>query len=161
MHHAAGCSLCDSGGLLGCPASGRNTMDANAWSSKLTAKTRLSMMQLRDTASFYGRRQIVAFAQLAAFQSRRCRGACQAYHGGDQQPGCGKHFYRGSAEKYIAQVKRGQLRSATKAQTRLRGRKSFDAFTECRLCGCFGIRGLRSRCMHCEALDNCRLHEPL
>lgn len=84
----------------------------------------------------------------------------RAYHGGDQQPGCGREFDWGSAAPYVARVERRALPELATQQIRLRGREVFHPFTDCSLCGRQGLPGLRFRCIHCEACDVCSECEP-
>eukprot|EP00931_Biecheleriopsis_adriatica_P066324 TRINITY_DN40712_c0_g1_i1.p1 TRINITY_DN40712_c0_g1~~TRINITY_DN40712_c0_g1_i1.p1 ORF type:complete len:683 (+),score=91.65 TRINITY_DN40712_c0_g1_i1:232-2049(+) len=85
----------------------------------------------------------------------------RSYHGGDSQPGCGRRFNWATARPYTANV--GRRRPETRiedVQLRVRGRKSFHAFTDCSICGQQGIHGIRFRCIHCESMNVCSSCEP-
>mmetsp|Transcript_90072 Transcript_90072/g.165273 ORF Transcript_90072/g.165273 Transcript_90072/m.165273 type:complete len:666 (-) Transcript_90072:47-2044(-) len=84
----------------------------------------------------------------------------RSYHGGDQQPGCGREFDWGQAAPYVAHVERRALPEMNTERAKLRGRTVFHPFTDCNLCGCSGISGLRFRCIHCPAFDVCSACEP-
>jgi hypothetical protein len=83
----------------------------------------------------------------------------RAYHGGDQQPGCGAEFNWASAKPYEANVARRDLPAFSDA-SRLRGRNVFHPFTTCSLCGTSGLAGLRFSCIHCQSFDVCSTCEP-
>lgn len=84
----------------------------------------------------------------------------RAYHGGDEQPGCGKEFNWNHAKPYASRVERRQLPPMSREQLGLRGRNAFHPFTDCSLCGSHGVAGLRFRCIHCAAFDVCGACEP-
>lgn len=86
----------------------------------------------------------------------------RAYHGGDQQPGCGQEFDWQQAAPYVAHIERRALPELKTEHAKLRGRTAFHPFTDCNLCGGSGqgISGLRFRCIHCPALDVCSACEP-
>lgn len=83
----------------------------------------------------------------------------RAYHGGDQQPGCGKEFDWTAARPYEVHIKRHKVPTGI-ADSRLRGRDVFHPFINCSLCGAHGIKGLRFRCIHCHSFDVCSSCEP-
>lgn len=86
----------------------------------------------------------------------------RAYHGGDEQPGCGESFDWSRAQPYTVQVSRRALPTMSREHMGLRGRGAFHPFAHCCLCGSGrqGISGLRFRCIHCEAFDVCGECEP-
>lgn len=84
----------------------------------------------------------------------------RAYHGGDQQPGCGNAFNWESAKRYEAHIQRRELPAMTPEASRLRGRQAFHPFVDCCLCGTQGFPGLRFRCIHCPNFDVCSKCEP-
>jgi hypothetical protein len=57
-------------------------------------------------------------------------------------------------------VERRELPAIAGDHLGLRGRGVFHAFTDCSLCGCSGISGLRFRCLHCKCFDVCGECEP-
>lgn len=77
----------------------------------------------------------------------------RAYHGGDQQPGCGREFNWREAEPYIAHARRRDLPSLP--SSRMRGRGVFHPFAACSLCGTQGLAGLRFKCIHCKDFEVC------
>lgn len=84
----------------------------------------------------------------------------RAYHGGDQQPGCGTEFNWASAKRYVAHIQRKELPALTSEASRLRGKHVFHPFTDCCLCGAQGFAGPRFRCIHCPNFDVCSNCEP-
>lgn len=79
----------------------------------------------------------------------------RAYHGGDQQPGCGKSFMWPAAKKYEAKLTRRRVVHESHEAVRKRASKSFHPFATCSICGTSGLRGLCFRCIHCESFNCC------
>lgn len=84
----------------------------------------------------------------------------RSYHGGDQQPGCGREFDWSTARKYEVRIERQAPQADVGVLSRLRGRNAFHPFTGCCLCGSQCIAGPRFRCIHCPAYDVCGNCEP-
>lgn len=94
-------------------------------------------------------------SKIAGCSSMKCG---QAYHGGDQQPGCGQEFNWERAKPYRACVQRIELPSLENAQ--VRGKGVFHPFVTCCLCDKHGFSGPRFQCLNCPAFDVCGACEP-